>query len=456
MERLVVIGGDAAGMSGASQARRLRDADDLEIIAFERGPFTSYSACGIPYWVSGMIEDRDALIARTPERFRDRYDIQVHTRTEVVKIDTDQREVTVHDLDSDELSQVSYDQLLVATGATPQRPPVPGLDHDGVLGVQTLEHGQHLLDVLERREPRTAVVIGAGYIGIEMAEAMKLRGIEVTVLDRAPQPMASLDPALGEMIADAMREMGISVHLEIDVERVEAGPDGWVQAVITSAGTFEADLVVLGTGTRPNADLAAAAEIPVGPSGGIRTDRQQRTSVEGVWAAGDCAETFHRVSQQPVSIALGTIANKQGRVAGSNLGGRYLAFPGVLGTAVTRVCQIEIGRTGLSERDAGAAGFEVVTAQIEALTRAGYYPGTKPITIRTVAERGSGRLLGAQIVGEEGAAKRIDVFATAIWNEMTVDDLSFVDLSYAPPFAPVWDPVLIAARQASNAVAADL
>jgi NADPH-dependent 2,4-dienoyl-CoA reductase/sulfur reductase-like enzyme len=451
-ERLVVIGGDAAGMSAASQARRLRGPEELEIVAFERGPFTSFAACGIPYWVAGSIEDRDRLIARRPEVFRERQAIDVRIRHEVVGIDTDARTLTVRDLDAGEEQVHAYDQLLVATGATPVRPPVPGMDAAGVLGVQTLEHGQQVLDALADREPERVAVVGAGYIGIEMAEAMKVRGLEVHVVDMAPQPMATLDEELGAKVADAMRGMGLKLHLGVPVDGIETDADGWVRAVVTAEGTIDADLVVLGTGTRPFSDLARDAGVPLGPSRGIVTDRRQRTPTEGVWAAGDCAETFHRVSKQPVSIALGTIANKQGRIAGLNLGGSYGAFPGVLGTAVTKVCEVEIARTGLGERAARAAGFEVVTATIDATTRAHYYPGAKPLTIKVVAEHGTGKLLGAQIVGEEGAAKRIDVFATALWSEMTVADLLNVDLSYAPPFSPVWDPVLIAARKADGEV----
>jgi NADPH-dependent 2,4-dienoyl-CoA reductase/sulfur reductase-like enzyme len=451
-ERLVVIGGDAAGMSAASQARRLRGADDLEILAFEQGRFTSFAACGIPYWIAGFIPERDQLIARAPEVFREKQDIDVRTRHEVVGIDTDARSVTVRDLDAGDEHEHGYDQLLVATGATPMRPPVPGMDAAGVLGVQTLEHGQQVLDALADRAPQRVVVVGAGYIGIEMAEAMKVRGLEVHVVDMAPQPMGTLDEEIGALVADAMRGMGLDLHLGVAVEGIETGDDGWVRAVATAEGTIDADLVVLGTGTRPFSDLARDAGIPTGPSRGIVTDRKQRTPVDGVWAAGDCAETFHRVSKQPVSLALGTIANKQGRIAGLNLGGSYGSFPGVLGTAVTKVCEVEIARTGLGERAARQAGFETVAATIDAKTRAHYYPGAKPITIKVIAERGTGKLLGAQIVGEEGAAKRIDVFATALWNEMGVDDLLNVDLSYAPPFSPVWDPVLIAARQADSAV----
>jgi NADPH-dependent 2,4-dienoyl-CoA reductase/sulfur reductase-like enzyme len=452
MERLVVVGGDAAGMSAASQARRLRGPDELEILAFERGPFTSYAACGIPYWIAGTVDERDRLIARRPEVFRERQDIDVRVRHEVVAIDTEQRTVTVRDLDGEREDEHGYDELLLATGATPLRPPVPGIDLPGVLGVQTLEHGQAFLDALEERQPRRAVVIGAGYIGIEMAEAMKIRGLEVHVVDMAPQPMATLDLELGEKVADAMRGMDMELHLGVAVESVEAGDDGYARAVTTANGTLDADIVVLGTGTRPYSDLAVDAGIPTGPSRGVQTDRRQRTPVEGVWAAGDCAETFHRVSRRPVSIALGTIANKQGRIAGLNLGGIYAAFPGVLGTAVTKVCHVEIARTGLGQVAAGSAGFEVVTATIEGSTRAHYYPGVTSVTIRAIAECGTRRLLGAQIVGEEGAAKRIDVFAAALWNEMTVDEMVNMDLAYAPPFSPVWDPVLIAARQAANAL----
>jgi len=452
-ERLVVVGGDAAGMSAASQARRLKSHDELEIIAFERGSTTSYAACGIPYWIGGLVEQRSSLIARTPEQFRDRHDIDARIRHEVIAIDTDAATVTVRDLDADREFNESYDHLLIATGAQPLRPPIDGIDLDGVFGVQTLDDGQRIIDALADRKPTKAVVIGAGYIGIEMAEAMCLRGIEVHVVDALEQPMSTLDTELGEQVAEAMREMGMTLHMGSPVDGLEASDDGWVSAVSIDGNGIETDLVVLGIGTRPFSDLARDAGIPIGPSRGIVVDRQQRTPVDGVWAAGDCAETVHRVSGKPVSIALGTIANKQGRVAGINLAGSYATFPGVLGTAVTKVCGLEMARTGLGEQAAADAGFVAESATITSRTRAGYYPDAKPITIKVVAECGTGRMLGAQIVGEEGAAKRIDVFATAIWNNMTADDLSQADLSYAPPFSPVWDPVLIAARQAAAAVA---
>lgn len=450
-ERLVVVGGDAAGMSAASQARRLRPADELAIVAFERGTATSYSACGIPYWVGGLVEGRDTLIARTPEQFGQR-DIDARIRHEVMEIDTSARRVRVRDLDAGTEHDEGYDHLLIATGATPKRPPLDGIDADGVFGVQTLDDGQRLLDALTDRAPRTAVVVGAGYIGLEMAEAMVLRGIEVHVVDGHPQPMPSLDPDMGQRVADAMRSFGITLHLGVRVDGMHVDADGWVDGVEVDGRRLACDVVVLGTGVRPLSDLAADAGIPIGASGGIVTDRRQATPIEGVWAAGDCAQTHHRVSDRGVAIALGTIANKQGRIAGLNIGGVEAAFPGVLGTAITKVCDTEIARTGLNETSARDAGFTPVSAVIEATTRAGYYPGAAPIVVKLVAEHGTGRLLGAQIVGEEGAAKRIDVLATALWNRMTVDDLQQVDLSYAPPFAPVWDPVLVAARRTAAAV----
>jgi NADPH-dependent 2,4-dienoyl-CoA reductase/sulfur reductase-like enzyme len=267
--------------------------------------------------------------------------------------------------------------------------------------------------------------------------------------------MSTLDPDMGALVREALCGMGIDIHTSCAVEGF-ATADGKVTAVVCEDGEFPADLVVLGLGVRPNSDLAAAAGVPVGVTGGIPTDLRQHAYADAVWAAGDCVETYHLVARRPVAIALGTHANKQGRVAGINLGGGYATFPGVVGTAVSKVCDFEIARTGLKEVEATRAGFEFLTVVVESTTRAGYYPGTTAITVKVIAERRSGRLLGAQIVGREGAAKRIDVFAAALWNEMDVHAMLNMDLSYAPPFSPVWDPVLIAARKAWEAVEADV
>ncbi|MER5650484.1 FAD-dependent oxidoreductase [Streptosporangium sp. NPDC002524] len=447
-ERLVVIGGDAAGMSAASQARRRRGPEDLRIVAFEKGAHASYSACGIPYLVGGEVDDVEALVSRRPEVFRDELDIDLRLRAEVVEIDLDRRAVAVRDGRGGNPSWEPFDQLVVATGAVPGRPDLPGADAEGVYGVQTLDDGVALLRALEDK-PRRAVVVGGGYIGLEMAEALVRRGLEVSLVDAAEQPMSTLDPDMGALVADALRDLGVEVHLGERMEGFEE-TDGRVSAVRTENLTLPADLVVLGLGTRPNSALAEAAGIPVGETSGIVTDRRMRTPVEGVWAAGDCVETFHRVSRRPVAIALGTHANKQGRVTGINIGGGHASFPGVVGTAVSKICEYEVARTGLTTAAAEKAGFEPVGGIVESTTRAGYYPGARKMKIKTIADRGTGRLLGAQIVGQEGAAKRIDALAVAIWHEMTVEEMSGLDLSYAPPFAPVWDPVLIAARKAAE------
>jgi NADPH-dependent 2,4-dienoyl-CoA reductase/sulfur reductase-like enzyme len=454
--RLVVIGGDAAGMSGASQARKRRGPDDLGIVAFERGNFTSYSACGIPYWIGGAVDDRDQLITRAPETFRDVYDVDVHLRHEVVGIDTAARTVRVHDLDAGRERDEPYDELLVATGAVPYRPRLPNIDAGGIHGVQTLDDGQRILDDLGSGCSQ-AVVVGGGYIGLEMAEAMVERGVHVHLVDRGTYPMKlALDGDMGAMVAAEIERLGVVAHWGTSVLGFDVGDDGRVVSVATDDGDIHADVVILGIGNAPNVSLARESDIAVGDAGGILTDRRQRTATDGVWAAGDCAEVFHRVSRRSMAIALGTHANKQGRVAGINLGGGYATFPGVVGTSVTKVCGTEVARTGLGAGEACDAGFEVVTETVESTTRAGYYPGAKSLTMKLVAEKRNGRLLGAQIVGEEGAAKRIDVFATALWAGMTVDELLNVDLSYAPPFSPVWDPVLIAARKTWEAVQDDL
>ncbi|MGH2775978.1 MAG: FAD-dependent oxidoreductase [Actinomycetota bacterium] len=446
-ERLVIVGGDAAGMSAATQARRRRDASELEIVAFERGRYTSYSACGIPYYVGDTVKELETLIVRSPETFRKDNDIDAHIRHEVTAIDVDARKVTVRDLENSVEHTEGFDQLVIATGATPIKPSWPGIDSDGVFGVQVLGDGVAIRRWVDEEKPKRAVVIGGGYIGIEMAEAMKVRGMDVALVDMARQPMTTLDEDMGALVAERMRDLGIDLLLEEKVVSIE-NVNGRASAVVTQERTVPADIVILGIGVRPNVELAEEAGIEIGPSGGIKVDRGMLTSADGVWSAGDCAEKFHRVSRRSVAVPLGTHANKEGRVAGINIGGGYETFPGVVGTATSKICDVEVARTGLNESEATEAGFQFVTNTSDSTTRAGYFPDAQPIKTKLVVERQSGRLLGAQIIGEEGAAKRIDVFAIALWNGMSVAQMLNLDLSYAPPFAPVWDPVLIAARKA--------
>jgi NADPH-dependent 2,4-dienoyl-CoA reductase/sulfur reductase-like enzyme len=452
-ERLVVVGGDAAGMSAASQAKR-RAGDRLEVVALERGNHASYSACGIPYWVAGDVHTDAELVARTPQEHR-RRGIDLRMRHEVETIDTERGEVTVRDLEDKTSYVVGYDKLVVATGATPVRPDLSGVDARGIVGVQTLDDGGRLLELLRRDRSQRAVVVGAGYIGIEMAEALLRHGLRVTVVDRASEPMTTLDPDMGALVRAALEGMGIDVRTEVAVERF-AVDAGHVRGVVAGGELIAADVVVLGIGVQPETTVARAAGLATGATGGLRVDQRMRVvGVDGVWAGGDCVETFNRVSQTWGHVALGTHANKHGRIIGTNVSGGYATFPGVVGTAVSKVCDLEIARTGLRERDAHAAGLEFVAATIESTTKAGYFPGAAPMTVKMLAERGTGRLLGAQIVGKEGSATRIDTCAVALWNEMTVEEMVGLDLGYAPPFSPVWDPVLVAARVATGKVIAD-
>jgi len=440
-QRLVVIGGDAAGMTAASQARRLDG--DLDIVALEKGRWVSYSACGIPYLVAGDVERLEDLVARTPQEFRDRHKIDVRLRQEAMSIDTAAGQIEVRDHEHGRTVRLPYDQLVVATGALPLRPDIPGINGETVLGVQNLGDAQRLLERNQRATARDVVVVGGGYIGLEMAESYLRLGAKVTVVDSAPEIMGTLDPDMGSLVRTAMIRHGIDVRCGSPVAAFEPG-----SVHLASGDTLNADLVVLGTGVEPNARLAAGAGIETGVKGAIRVNARQQTSVDGVWAAGDCAESFHLVSRQAVHVPLGTVANRQARVAGINLGGGYATFPGVVGTAVTKLCATEVARTGLNEWEAAAAGLAYVVGKIKATTRAGYLPEARPIVVKMLAERGTGRILGAQLVGEEGAGKRIDAVAVALTAGFTVEELVNTDLAYAPPFSPLWDPIQVAARKA--------
>jgi len=446
--RMVVIGGDAAGMSAAAQARRRRPASDLEIVAFERGPHTSYSACGLPYYAGGVVADWRELVARTPAQFAGQ-DIDARTGHLVEEIDLVARRVRVRDLAGGRTFDEPWDVLVIATGSEPIRPPLPGIDLPGVHSLSILQDGIDLRRAVDAK-PARAVVIGGGYIGLEAAEALVYRGVPTSLVEQGPEVMNSVDPDMGALVGQALREAGVEVFTDEKVEAIEG--DTRARAVRTASRTLPADLVVLGLGTWPATRLARGAGIAIGQTGAIVVGPRMQTPQEGVWAAGDCVETRHLVSGAPVNYHLGTIANKQGRVCGINLGGGYATFPGALGTAVTQIWPVEVARTGLSEAELAPLGLEYETVSVDSTTRAGYFPGAAPIRTKVIAERRSGRLLGAQIVGREGAAKRIDVFATALWNRMTVDDMVHLDLSYAPPFAPVWDPVLISVRKLSERI----
>ena len=389
------------------------------------------------------------LVIRSPEKFRERDGIDVRILHEVEEIDAVGGRVRVRDLQNGRAQWESYDQLLIATGALPICPKLPGSDANQICGINTLASGLDLRKRLDKGDLKKGIIVGGGYIGLEMAEALVRHGLEVTLVDRSPQAMGTLDHDMGALVSQALRDFGVTVHLEESLlEFVTTA--GKVTGIVTDKRSLPADIVILGLGVRPNTALAEAAGIPLGEKGAIRVNERMETGIPGIWAAGDCAESFHLVSHRPFYVALGTVANRQGRVAGINLGGGYATFPGVLGTAVTTICQVEVARTGLQEKELRKLGIQWVSAVIKSHTKAGYFPGSGEITVKVLAEVGSGRLLGGQIVGMEGSAKRIDTLATALHAGFTVEEMINLDLGYAPPLSPVWDPVVTAAREAAK------
>ncbi|MDI3316983.1 MAG: FAD-dependent oxidoreductase [Bacillota bacterium] len=456
MTRYIVAGGVAAGMSAASRIRRLDP--EAEILAFERSGYVSYGACGLPYFVEGLVERPEQLVTYSPETFRSQRRIDVAVHTEVERIDRERHEVTVRDLESGEPRRLRYDRLILATGARPSAPPIDGLDLEGVHVLRLVEDGIRLRRALEERRGR-AVILGGGYIGLEAAEAVRKRGWEVTLVEALPQVMATMDPEPAQAVARELERNGIELRLGEPVLGLESDGSGAgkgrVRRVVTRAGSVEADLVLVATGVRPNSELAAEAGIATGVRGAIRVDAEMRTSDPDVWAAGDCAESFHAVTGRPDWIPLGTTANKQGRIAGENAAGGHARFPGVAGTAIVKVFDLGVARTGLSLAEAQRAGLEAEAVDALQRSRAGYYPGGGRVAVRLVVERASRRLLGGQLTGPVDAVKRVDTLAAALYGRFTVDDLYGLDLAYAPPFAPVWDPLLIAARQALRGAGAD-
>jgi NADPH-dependent 2,4-dienoyl-CoA reductase/sulfur reductase-like enzyme len=447
-ERLVVIGGCAAGMSAASKARRLNP--DLEIVVYEKTGFVSYASCGLPYYVSGLIDDHNKLVVRTPAQFAKR-DIEVHLHHEVTEVDTENRRVRVTNLlkDGGGSRYESYYRLLIATGGRPTMLSALSLGNlGGVFVLRAVEDGVAVRDFIQREKPKHALIIGAGYIGVEMAESFHELGLETTVIGRPPQVLKRFDSDMAQLVQDELESKGIRLSLGDEVKALEGDAQGRVRRVISSKGAFEADLVLLALGVRPNVTLAEAAGVALGETGAIATDSHMRTNLPGVFAAGDCAEAYHRITGRGAYIPLATTANKQGRVAGTNLGGGHAEFEGIVGTAITKVLDVYAALTGLAEKQARALGYAVQSTTIQAGSRAHYYPGGRPMHVKLVVEEGSGRLLGGQIVGDEGAGPRIDVLATALHRGMTVDELSRLDLAYIPPIAPVWDPLLVATNVA--------
>jgi NADPH-dependent 2,4-dienoyl-CoA reductase/sulfur reductase-like enzyme len=440
----VVIGGVAAGMSAASQIKR-RD-KRARVVVFERGPQISYGACGMPYNISDPGREIDDLVVLTPEQARDDRGIELHLEHEVTAVDLDGGVLTVRNLAEDAELHQEFKALIIATGARAARLPLPGFDLPGVTVLRELSDGAHIKSQL-RDGPQRAAIIGAGYIGMEMAHVLSDRGLEVAVIEKMPQILPGWHRDTVAVVEETLQRHGVEVFTGASVTEAEAGPDGKVAAVMTEDGRHPADLVLVATGARPNVALASAAGLRIGDSGAIWVNQYQQTSHPAVWAAGDCSEAYHRVLRKNAWIPLGTTANKQGRIAGANALGANQRFAGIVGTAGFVVFDLEVARAGLGFDKARDEGFEPVAVTIRQRSRAHAYPGSSRVQVTLVADGPTGLLLGGELVGTEGAALRVNVLASALAAHMSVADLQNLDLVYAPPFAPVWDPLLVAANQ---------
>lgn len=444
-ERLVVVGGVAAGMSAAAKARRLDP--NLEIVVYEKSGHVSYGACGFPYFIKGEIPRIESVVVRTPQQFA-KQQIEARVYHQVLAIDPAERVVRVRNLETGAEFTDHWDKLILTTGGMAVRPPIPGLGLPGIFTLRTVEDAVAIRRWLEEEKPRRGVIVGGGYIGLEMAEALAAHGVHVTVIEMLPQVMPNMDADMAKHLAEELATQGVDLRLENPVKAFTG--NGRVAEVMTGGGSVPADIVIFSVGAKANVPLAEQAGIRLGPTGAVAVDGHQRTNLPQVWAAGDVAEAYHLVTGKPVYIPLGTTANKQGRVAGENAAGGEATFKGVVGTAVVKVFDLHAARTGLTEKQALAEGFAVETATVTSASRAHYMPEHPPLHVKLVYEQGSQRVLGAQMVGREGVAKRIDVVAAALHAGWTTYELGELDLSYAPPFSPVWDPILVATNVANR------
>jgi NADPH-dependent 2,4-dienoyl-CoA reductase/sulfur reductase-like enzyme len=443
---LVIVGGVAAGTKAASRARRVDP--EGRITVYQEEPEPSISECGLPYLLSGVVEERDELVARTPEKFAEQ-GIEVLVRHRVEKIDPENKKLSVSRLEDGETFEDSYDRLILATGARAVLPPIAGAGLDGVFVLRFLTDSDEVMRYVGERSPKRAVVVGGGYIGLEVAENLRRLGMEVSLIEAEDRVALAYGPEVAERVEEHVEENGVRVYTGAKVE--EFVGDGRVEGVRFGDDQLETDLVIVGVGIRPSVELAGEAGAEIGEAGAIRVDRYMKTSLPDAWAAGDCVETVNLVSGKPVWAPLGDTANQMGRVAGTNAatGEDTLEFPGVLGTGIFKVFDLGVGKTGLSEEEAEDAGFETVSAAVETADRASYYPGAEKVFLKLIADGSTGRLLGAEAAGS-GADKLTDVCATAIWGRLAYPDLVNLDLAYSPPYGPALSPVVQAATVLSG------
>jgi NADPH-dependent 2,4-dienoyl-CoA reductase/sulfur reductase-like enzyme/rhodanese-related sulfurtransferase len=448
--KLVVVGGVAAGPKAASKVIRLLPEADVTIV--EKGEFLSYAGCGLPYYVSGTVKEQRELmctpigVVRDPVFFRNVKNVHVLSRTEATQIDRRGKRVRV--VNDGATDWLSYDKLLLATGGTPIRPSIPGIELDGIFTLHRVEDAEGIRQALAEEEPKDVVVVGGGLIGVEMVEALTERAARVTVVEMLPQVLPMLDWEMADLVRKHMESHGVKVLTGEAVAKFKG--EGKVSKVVTRSHELPCDMAILAVGVKPNASLAEAAGLETSSIGAICVDDHLRTGDPDIYAAGDCVECRNLITGKPCYVPLGSTANKQGRVAAVNICGGDEVFPGVLGTTVCKVFDYAVGRTGLSEREARSQDYDAATCLAPAPDRAHYYPTAKPLMLKLVADRKSRRLLGVQAVGPGEAAKRVDVAATAITAGMTVDQVANLDLSYAPPYAPAMDNLITGANVLRN------
>jgi len=447
-KRFVVVGGVAAGMSAASRAKRNRP--DMEVVVLERGDFVSYGSCGLPYFISDLVKDVHGLVVYDAAFFKEKRGIDVLLKHEATKIDPQAKLVSTRNLEQDKEVKLSYDKLAICTGASPSYPDLPGFDLKNIFVIRTAADGVALKNFLKEASPKKAVIIGAGLIGLEMAEAFRARGLKVTVVKRPGSILKMFDGDMVRLVEDELKAKNVELVKDAVIQEFEGDAEGKVRAVVLAQGTYQADLVLLATGAKANSELARQAGLGIAANGTIFVDDRMQTTNPDIFAAGDCVGQRHLITGKDVYIPRGTTANKQGRVAGDNASGGNDVFEGVVGTAISKIFDLTVARTGLSSAEASAEGYDFVTSTVAHPSHAHTYPNPEPedITIKLMVERATGKLLGAQMIGRIGVAKRIDVFATALHKSMSVEEISRLDLSYSPPFAPVWDSILVAANVA--------
>jgi NADPH-dependent 2,4-dienoyl-CoA reductase/sulfur reductase-like enzyme/rhodanese-related sulfurtransferase len=446
--RIIIVGGVAGGASAAAKARRVDETAEIHV--FERGPYISFANCGLPYYIAGEIDDRAKLVVMTPETFWSRSRVHAHVNHEALSIDREAKTVRVRGADGSE-RDVAYDKLILSQGAKPVVPPIRGVELPHVFTLRDIPDMDRIAAFLDERQPRHAVVIGGGFIGLEMAEAFHHRGLHVTIVERGPHILPLLDPDMAAYLQNQIRRDDFDFKVNADAAAFTA------RGVEFSDGSaLPADLILLSVGVRAEVELAKAAGLEIGVTGGVKTNGRMESSDRNIYAVGDAAETIHALTGARARIALAGPANRQGRIAGANAAGAKLNYPGALGTSIVRVLQMTAGFTGLNGAQAAKAGFSFFSSLTRDHSHAHYYPGAKPLMIKVIAEEGTGRLLGAQALGERGVDKRIDVLATAIAGKMSVFDLESLDLAYSPPFGSANDPINTAGFVAGHVARGDI